>query len=92
MNAGGNFSRGRYFASLSISFVDGAFWTDVLDARYYGRTPPYTLLNAGFGVRSTDGTMTVRVGATNLLNATTQQHIFGDLIGRTFTGEVRFSL
>jgi hypothetical protein len=34
--------------------------------------------------------MTVAIRATNLLNKVAQQHVFGDLIRRTVTGEVRF--
>jgi iron complex outermembrane receptor protein len=91
VNAGVSFNRGRYFGNASASYQDDAFWQDVLDARYHGWTTPYAVLNAGAGVRSTDGTMTVAVRATNLLNRTTQQHVFGDLIKRTVTGEVRFA-
>jgi hypothetical protein len=34
--------------------------------------------------------MTVAIRVTNLLNRVAQQHVFGDLIRRTVTGEVRF--
>ena len=55
-----------------------------------GGPTPYSIVNAGAGVRSNDGAMTVAVRVTNLLNRATQQHIFGDLIKRAITGEVRF--
>lgn len=90
VNAGASVNRGRYFGSVSASFQDQAFWQDVLDARYHGWTRPFTVVNAGAGVRSTDGTMTVAVRATNVFNRTLQQHVFGDLIKRGVTGEVRF--
>jgi outer membrane receptor protein involved in Fe transport len=90
VNAGASFNRGRYFGSISASYQDKAFWQDVLDARYHGWTTPYTVVNAGAGVRSTDGTMTVAVRATNVFNRTLQQHVFGDLIKRGVIGEVRF--
>jgi iron complex outermembrane receptor protein len=90
VNAGASITRGRYFGSVSASFQDEAFWQDVLDARYHGWTSPYTVVNAGAGVRSTDGTMTVAIRATNVFNRTLQQHIFGDLIKRGVIGEVRF--
>ena len=89
-NAGASIDRGRYFGSLSVSYQDDAFWQDVLDARYHGWHAPYSIVNAGAGVRSNDGAMTVAVRVTNLLNRATQQHIFGDLIKRAITGEVRF--
>jgi hypothetical protein len=48
------------------------------------------VINAGAGVDSTDRTMTVAIRANNLLNSATQQHVFGDIIKRSMTGEVRF--
>ena len=86
-NAGVSVARGRYFGSLVGSFVDAAFWQD---AGYRGPTDAYTLVDGGFGVHSTDRMMTVAVRATNLLDKPVQQHVFGDVIRRTVTGEVRF--
>ena len=60
------------------------------DTGYQGPTEAYTLVDGVFGVHSTDRTMTVGVRGSNLLNKSVQQHVFGDLIGRTVTGEVRF--
>ena len=91
VNAGLSYNGRRYFGSVSASFNGDAFWQDVLDSRFHGRTESYTLVDAGTGVRSADGSMTVGVRATNLLNRVAQQHVFGDLIRRTVTGEVRFS-
>jgi outer membrane receptor protein involved in Fe transport len=89
VNAGIGFARGRYFGSLSGSFVDTAFWQDV-DPRYVGPSDAYSTVDVGFGVRSTDGTMTVAVRGKNVFNETVQEHVFGDLIKRTITGEVIF--
>jgi iron complex outermembrane receptor protein len=88
-NAGVGFTRGRYFGDLSGSFVDSAYWQDV-DPRYVGFTEAYSTVDGGFGVRSTDGSMTVAVRGRNLFNKTVQEHVFGDLIKRTVTGEVTF--
>ena len=88
-NAGANAARGRYFGSLSGSFVDSAYWQDVLPA-YTGTTAAYTVIDGSFGVRSADGLMTVTARSTNLLNKRVQQHAFGDVIRRAITGEVRF--
>jgi len=63
----------------------------VLDLRYHGWTEPYTLLNASAGIRSVDGAMTVAMRVTNLLNRSIQQHVFGDVVKRAVTGEVRFT-
>ena len=75
---------------MSVSYQDDAFWQDVLDVPLHGWTEPYTVVNAGAGIRSVDGAMTIAVRVTNLLNRATQQHVFGDLIKRTIIGEVRF--
>ena len=88
-NAGANVTHGRYFGSFSASFVDAAFWQDVLPG-YEGPTNAYTLVDGVFGVQSADGMMTVAVRGTNILNKSVQQHVFGDVIKRTVTGEVRF--
>jgi outer membrane receptor protein involved in Fe transport len=87
-NAGTNAVHGRYFASVSGSFVDAAFWQDVLPG-YHGPTKPYTLIDGGFGVHSADGTMTVAIRGTNIVGKPVQQHVFGDIIRRTISGEVR---
>lgn len=89
VNLGLTGTRGRYFGGVSTSFVGRAFWQDVLAAPYHGWSSGYKVLDAGIGVRSRDG-VTVAFRGTNLLNASMQQHVFGDVIKRTFTGEVRF--
>jgi outer membrane receptor for ferrienterochelin and colicin len=88
-NIGVSGTRGRYFANMSASFVDSAFWQDVLPG-YQGTTNAYTLADGGIGVRSIDRKMTVAFRGKNLLNKPIQQHVFGDIIRRTVTGEVRF--
>lgn len=87
-NAGCNIARGRYFGSLSASFVDAAFWQDV-NPVFEGWTKAHTLVDGGIDVHSADGKMTVAVRGTNLLNRAVQQHAFGDIIKRAFTGEMR---
>ena len=89
VNVGMAVTRGRYFGSLSGSFVDDAFWQD-WDPRLVGATSAYSTLDGGFGVHSADDAMTVAVRAKNLLNKAVQEHVFGDLITRTVTGEVIF--
>ena len=89
VNAGIEAARGRYFGNVLGSYVDSAFWQDVLPG-FQGTTGAYTLVDGGFGVRSADRKMTVAIRGKNLLNTPVQQHVFGDVIRRTMTGEVRF--
>jgi outer membrane receptor protein involved in Fe transport len=89
VNIGVNGAYGRYFGRVFTSYVGRAFWQDVLAAPYHGWSPAYKALDGGIGMRSRDG-VTVAFRGTNLLNASIQQHVFGDVIKRTFTGEVRF--
>ena len=91
-NAGIRFTRGRYFGNVSMNFVDKAFWQDVLNTPFHGWTDAYSLVNGGFGVRSSDGQLTASLQATNVFNKEVQQHIFGDIIRRTVTAglQVRF--
>lgn len=92
INAGFGLNEPRYFGGVTVSYQSEAFWQDVLDARYDGWTDPFTAINVGAGVRSTDGTMTIGVRVSNLTNREIREHIFGDLIRRTVIGEVRFAI
>lgn len=87
VNAGVSYSHGRYFGSLSGHYVDAAYWQDI-DVGYVGTTEAYTTIDVGAGVRSADGSMTIAVRAKNLFNESIQEHVFGDVIKRTITGEV----
>ena len=62
----------------------------MLDARFWGYTEDYTLVNASVGFRFLDGDLELILAGTNLLDEDAQQHIFGDIIGRKVTGEVRW--
>ena len=89
-NVGLTFDRQRYLGNFSVGYTDDAFWQDVLDAPYHGTTKPYTLVNAGFGVRWGDkNRITTSVKATNIANQTVQQHVFGDIVKAQVVGEVR---
>jgi outer membrane receptor protein involved in Fe transport len=88
-NVGFNFNRSRYLGDLNVSYSDSAFWQDVLDDRYHGTTKAYTLVNGGFGVKWANNRVTTGVKATNLLNQTIQQHVFGDIIKRQVVAELR---
>ena len=88
VNAAVSAVRGRYFGSLSSGFVDSAFWQDVQPG-YEGWTAAYTIVDGALGVHSSDRLMTVTLRANNLLNRRIQQHVFGDVIRRSITGEFR---
>ena len=89
-NIGVTFDRQRYLGNFSVGYTDNAFWQDVLDAPYHGTTKPYTLVNAGFGVRWGDkNRITTSIKATNIANQTVQQHVFGDIVKAQVVGEFR---
>ncbi|MEX2272808.1 MAG: TonB-dependent receptor [Vicinamibacterales bacterium] len=91
-NTGFNFNVSRFLGSLGISYVDEAFWQDVLDARFHGRTEAYTLVNGSAGMRfGSRNQFQVMLKGTNLTNDDIQQHIFGDIIKRQFAGELRIN-
>jgi outer membrane receptor protein involved in Fe transport len=90
VNAGVNFTYSRYVGNLSVNHTDEAYWQDVLDARFAGKTKPFTLVNFGAGVRWADNHVSTNLKVTNLLNQEMMQHIFGDVLKRQVVGEVRF--
>jgi outer membrane receptor protein involved in Fe transport len=91
-NIGLNYSGPRYIGSASYNYQDEAFWVDVLSREYHGGTDSFGMFNASFGVRFADGKATVMLKATNLFDETIQQHIFGDLLKRSFMAELRLNL
>jgi len=89
-NAGVSFVYERYLGNFSVGYTDDAFWQDVLDAPYHGTTKPYTLVNAGFGVKwGQKDRITTSIKAINLANQTVQQHVFGDITKFQVVGEFR---
>lgn len=89
-NAGFNYSEGRLLGNASISYVDDAFWQDVLTRPYHGPTDAYTQLNGAFGVRWADGRIISTIKVINLFNDEIQNHVFGDVLKRQVMGELRF--
>ncbi len=88
-NAGFSYNDRRFLGSLTVNYSDEAFWTDVLDARFWGATDAYTMVNGSFGVHWLNGRLTTTLKVTNMFNEEIQQHIFGDVLKRNITGEVR---
>lgn len=91
-NAGLSCDTPRGFGSISVSYVDHAYWQDVLDAPYHGTTPSYTMINASAGYRFAAGKYTAVLKVTDLGNKQIQQHIFGDVMRRAVVGELRIKL
>jgi outer membrane receptor protein involved in Fe transport len=91
-NAGLSCDTPRGFGSISVSYVDHAYWQDVLDAPYHGTTPSYAMVNASAGYRMAGGKYTAVLKVTNLGNKQIQQHIFGDVMRRAVVGELRIKL
>jgi iron complex outermembrane receptor protein len=89
-NAGLGFNYRRFLGNLSVSYSDAAFWQDVLDDRYHGRTDAYTLVNGGFGIRwGANEEVTTSIKLINIANDDVQQHVFGDVLKRQVVGEIR---
>jgi outer membrane receptor protein involved in Fe transport len=90
-NVGLSYTSARFFGNLGINYVGEAFWQDVLDARYSGTTPAYTAVNLTAGMNF-GGKYTVALKILNLTNEEIQQHIFGDIMRRQISGELRINL
>ena len=90
-NIGGSYAGRRLLGSLVASYTDKGFWTDVLSTEYHGFTDAFTMVNASVGFKWNDK-VTTTLKSTNLLNKQIQQHVFGDILGRTVMAEARFTL
>ena len=91
LNVGVSLDGPRFLGNVSVSGASAAFWSDVLTPEYHGYSDGYTMVNGSAGIKWDGGAVTALVKVTNLFNESIQQHIFGDILRRTVTGEVRFS-
>ncbi len=91
-NAGLSWTTDRTYGAMSVSHASSAFWQDVLDARFHGRTQPYTSINMTVGVKFQNGRYSAAIKAVNLGNRTIQQHIFGDIVKRQVVAEIKIGL
>ena len=64
----------------------------MLTPEYHGYTDGYILINDSAAIKWRDGRMTTLIRVANLLNRRIQQHIFGDLPGRSVVAELRASI
>ncbi len=83
---------GNLYYGASVNHVGEAYWTDVLDSRYWGTTEAYTTLDTTLGYMFLDGTAKASVRATNLTDVGVLQHIYGDIIGRRVVFELSVSI
>ena len=88
-NAGISCTTTHGFGTLSVSHADSAFWQDVLDDRFHGRTQSFTSVNLTLGTRWSAGKYTASLKITNLTDEQIMQHIFGDVIRRQMVAELR---
>ena len=90
-NIGGTYTGRRLLGSLVVSYTDKGLWTDVLNSPYHGFTDAFTLVNGSVGVRWNQR-VTTTVKSTNIFNSEIQQHVFGDILGRSVIFEARFDV
>ncbi len=87
-NVGWNGYQDDWFYGASVNYTGEAYWTDVLDSRFWGTTEAFTTVDASVGLMFLEGTAEASVRATNLFNTDALQHIFGDIIGRRIVAEI----
>jgi outer membrane receptor protein involved in Fe transport len=82
----------RFLGSAGLNYSDEAFWSDVLTSPFHGFTDSYTMVNATFGVKwGEEGRLVTSLKGINLLNEAIQQHVFGDIMKRTLSFELRYN-
>jgi iron complex outermembrane receptor protein len=91
-NLGWNGYHNEWFYAASVNYTGEAYWTDVLDSRFWGTTEAFTTVDASLGMMFLDGTAEASVRATNLFNEDALQHIFGDIIGRRVVAELALTI
>jgi outer membrane receptor protein involved in Fe transport len=87
-NIGATYTGQRVFGTLMVNYTDDAFWSDVLTSAYHGFTDAFTMVNGSLGMRW-NNRITTTIKSTNLFNKQIQQHVFGDVFGRSVTAELR---
>lgn len=90
-NAGAMYTGARLHGSFVVNYTSRAFWSDVLNTPYHGYSDAFASVSGSFGLRWTER-VTTTVRSTNLLNRQIQQHVFGDVLGRSVTVETRFDM
>jgi hypothetical protein len=75
--------------SVDTSYVGEAYWSDVLDARFWGTTSSFVLLNAKAVYPLPGVPMQLALSGTNLLDRRIKQHVFGDIYRRHVSAELQ---
>ncbi len=89
-NVGAAYNGPRFFASGNVNSAAEAFWTDIFGPTFWGPTDAYTQVNLSLGVRLADERVTLSLIGQNVFDEEIQQHVFGDLLDRKVTGQLRF--
>ena len=79
----------RWSGSVGAAYTGDAFWSDVLDARFWGTTDSYTLMDARVVAPIIRRSLDLSIACINLLDAKVKQHVFGDILRRQVTAELR---
>jgi outer membrane receptor protein involved in Fe transport len=74
--------------SVDTSYVGAAYWSDVLDARFWGTTSSFVLLNAKVAYPLPGVRAQLALSGTNLLDRRIKQHVFGDIYRRHVSAEL----
>jgi outer membrane receptor protein involved in Fe transport len=89
-NAGLSADYKRYLGNVSVGYTGSAFWNDILSVQYSGSTKAYTVVSASGGVRwGGGGKYLAMLKVSNLANTLIQNHVYGDILKRQISGEIR---
>jgi outer membrane receptor for ferrienterochelin and colicin len=88
-NAGLSLDHKRYLGNVSVGYVGSAYWNDVVNVMFSGTTKAYTVVNASAGVWFGGGKYLAMLKVANVANRPIQNHVWGDILRRQVTGELR---
>jgi outer membrane receptor protein involved in Fe transport len=91
VNTAGTYNSDSWFGSLVLNYQDEAFWTDILDSRFWGPTDSFTSVDFSLGYRFSDA-VALSVSGQNITDEEIQQHVFGDIISRKWVGFLTLDL
>ena len=90
LNTALTYNTESWYGSLGLNYQDEAFWTDVLDSRFWGPTDSFAQVNVSLGYRFTEN-FSLAVNGQNIFDEDVQQHVFGDIISRKITGILHYT-
>jgi outer membrane receptor protein involved in Fe transport len=83
------YEQARIRGSLNLIYSGSAYWSDVLDPRFWGTTASYMMVNGLVAVPIGHESLELVIGGVNLANRPIKQHVFGDVLRRQVTAELR---